>query len=453
MRDKPGQALRLSALKGTVVTVRWLNMTVLYAFLLALATAPPYERGKGAMLMGCWLTVIGIGEDGLAGLGETARNAIANADIFFGGKRHLAFLDDEVKAERVSWPVPFDNAFPMIEAQRGRQVVVLASGDPMFFGMGASLSRHFSSQEMHVISFPSSLSLAANRMVWALQEARTVSVHGRPFELLVPHILPGEKILVLSNDGSTPAKAAVLLKNKGFGQSRLTVLEHLGGPKEKFISGRAEGWSHENCADLNVLAIECIAASDSVVFSPVSGLPDAAFENDGQLTKRDIRAVTLSRLQPFPGQLLWDVGAGCGSIGIEWMRVHPSCRAIAIEAVDNRHGMIERNARALGVPGLKIVKGEAPGTLKGLEAPDAIFIGGGVTDAGVIEACWNALKPGGRLVANAVTLQSEMQLFCWHQQHGGELTRLQVAQAGALGSFDVWRQALPVTIYCGIKLK
>lgn len=401
--------------------------------------------------MGCWLTVIGIGEDGLAGLGETARNVIANADIIFGGKRHLAFLDDEVKAERVSWPVPFDNAFPMIEAQRGRQVVVLASGDPMFFGMGASLSRHFSSQEMHVISFPSSLSLAANRMVWALQEARTVSVHGRPFELLVPYILPGEKILVLSNDGTTPAKAAALLKNKGFGQSRLTVLEHLGGPNEKCISGWAEDWSHVNCADLNVLAIECIAASNAVVFSPVSGLPDAAFENDGQLTKRDIRAVTLSRLQPLPGQLLWDVGAGCGSIGIEWMRVHSSCRAISVEADENRQGMIERNARALGVPGLQLIKGEAPGVLNGLEAPDAIFIGGGVTDEGVIEACWAALKPGGRLIASAVTLQSEMQLFNWRQQHEGELTRLQVAQAGALGSFDAWRQALPVTIYCGIK--
>lgn len=401
--------------------------------------------------MGCWLTVIGIGEDGLAGLGKNSRDALVNADVIFGGKRHLAFLDDEAKAERVSWPSPFDNAFPMIEAQRGRQVVVLASGDPMFFGMGASLSRHFSPQDMQIIPFPSSLSLAASRMAWALQEVRTVSVHGRPLELLAPHALPGEKILVLSNDGTTPAKAAELLNGKGFGQSRLTVLEHLGGPKEKCISGRAEDWSQENCADLNVLAIECIAASGSVVFSPVSGLPDAAFENDGQLTKRDIRAVTLSRLQPLPGQLLWDVGAGCGSIGIEWMRVHSSCRAISVEADENRQGMIERNARALGVPGLQLIKGEAPGVLNGLEAPDAIFIGGGVTDEGVIEACWAALKPGGRLIASAVTLQSEMQLFNWRQQHEGELTRLQVAQAGALGSFDAWRQALPVTIYCGIK--
>lgn len=403
--------------------------------------------------MSCWLTVIGIGEDGLGGLGKNARDALDSADVIFGGTRHLAFLDLGIKAEQISWPSPFDNAFSLIEAHRGKRVVVLATGDPMFFGMGASLSRHFSSQDMQIIPFPSSLSLAASRMVWPLQEVRTVSVHGRPFELLALHILPGEKIFVLSNDGTTPAQAAALLRAKGFGESRLTVLEHLGGPKEKSITGSADSWSHENCADLNVLAIECIAAPDAVVFSPVSGLPDHAFENDGQLTKRDVRAVTLSRLQPLPNELLWDVGAGCGSIGIEWMRVHPSCRTIAIEADETRQAIIERNARALGVPGLQLVKGEAPDALDGLEAPDAIFIGGGVTDAGVIEVCWKALKPGGRLVANAVTLQSEMQLFNWQQQYGGELTRLQVAQAGPLGSFDAWRQALPVTIYCGVKTK
>ncbi|MFD1198513.1 precorrin-6y C5,15-methyltransferase (decarboxylating) subunit CbiE [Brucella gallinifaecis] len=403
--------------------------------------------------MSCWLTIIGIGEDGLAGLGKNARDALFNADVIFGGKRHLKFLNTDFKAEQISWPTPFDNAFPRIEAQRGRQVVVLASGDPMFFGVGASLSRHFSSKDMHIIPSPSSLSLAASRMAWPLQEVRMVSLHGRPFELLAPHILPGEKILVLSNDGTTPAKVAAFLKAMNFGQSRLTVLEHLGGPQEKSISGSAEGWAHEKCADLNVLAVESIAASDAVVFSPVSGLPDQAFENDGQLTKRDIRAVTMSRLQPLPHELLWDVGAGCGSIGIEWMRIHPSCRTIAIEAHQTRQDIIERNAHALGVPGLQLVKGYAPEAIKGLEAPDAIFIGGGVSDEGVIEACWAALKPGGRLVANAVTLQSEMQLFNWRQNNGGDLTRLQVAQAGALGSFDAWRQALPVTIYCGIKEK
>ena len=403
--------------------------------------------------MARWLTVIGIGEDGFDGLGKTALAALNSAAVIFGGKRHLDFLSGDIKAERVAWPSPFDEAFVMIEAYRGQPVVVLASGDPMFFGVGATLSRHFSPEEMLVLAYPSSLSLAAARMGWPLQDVRSVSVHGRPFELLLPHILPGEKLLVLSNDGSTPAKAAAMLKDKGFGQSLMTVLEHIGGPKEGRVQGSAENWSHERCADLNVLAIECVAAPDARVFSPVAGLPDEAFENDGQLTKRDVRAVTLSRLQPLPRQLLWDVGAGCGSIGIEWMRVHPSCRTIAIEASEQRQTMIERNCAALGVPGLQLVKGGAPCALEGLETPDAIFIGGGVTDDGVLEACWNALKPGGRLVANAVTLQSEMLLFNWREKFGGELTRLGVAQAGALGSFDVWRQALPVTIYCGFKSK
>ncbi len=400
-----------------------------------------------------WLTVIGIGEDGLDGLGKTALAALESAAVIFGGKRHLDFLSDGIKAELLAWPSPFDEAFAMIEAYRGQPTVVLASGDPMFFGVGATLSRHFSSDEMLVLSYSSSLSLAAARMGWSLQDVRTVSVHGRPFELLLPYILPGEKLLVLSNDGSTPAKAAAMLKDRGFGQSLITVLEHIGGPKERRVQARAENWPHERCADLNVLAIECNASQHANVFSPVSGLPDEAFENDGQLTKRDVRAVTLLRLQPLPRQLLWDVGAGCGSIGIEWMRVHPSCRAIAIEANEQRQAMIERNRAALGVPGLQLVRGEAPFALEGLEAPDAIFIGGGVTDDGVLEACWSALKPGGRLVANAVTLQSEMLLFNWRETFGGELTRLGVAQAGALGSFDVWRQALPVTIYCGFKAK
>ncbi|KAB2676808.1 precorrin-6y C5,15-methyltransferase (decarboxylating) subunit CbiE [Brucella tritici] len=403
--------------------------------------------------MARWLTVIGIGEDGLDGLGKTALTALSSAAVIFGGKRHLDFLSGNIKAERVAWPSPFDEAFAMIEAYRGQPVVVLASGDPMFFGVGATLSRHFPPEEMHVLSYSSSLSLAAARMGWPLQDVRTVSVHGRPFEFLLPHVLPGERLLVLSNDGSTPAKTAAMLKKKGFGYSRMTVLEHIGGPKERRVQGIAENWSHERCADLNVLAIECVAAPEANLLSPVAGLPDEAFENDGQLTKRDVRAVTLSRLQPLPGQLLWDVGAGCGSIGIEWMRVHPSCRAIAIEADEQRQGMIERNRAALGAPGLQLVRGEAPFALEGLDEPDAIFIGGGVTDEGVLQACWNALKPGGRLVANAVTLQSEMLLFNWREKFGGELTRLGVAQAGALGSFDVWRQALPVTIYCGSKAK
>ncbi|WP_343314610.1 precorrin-6y C5,15-methyltransferase (decarboxylating) subunit CbiE [Brucella sp. BE17] len=403
--------------------------------------------------MTCWLKVIGIGEDGLDGLGVMARDAINAADVVFGGARHLALVGATPNARRISWPSPFDKAFAMISAERGKRVVVLASGDPMFYGMGASLSRHFSSKEMQIIPHPSSFSLAAARMGWSLQNVRSLSVHGRPFELLVPHILPGERMLVLSHDGTTPRTIADTLKARGFEHSRIDVLEHLGGPQERHLHAIACDWTENCCAALNIVAVECIAGPDAMVLSPVVGLPDEAFENDGQLTKRDIRAVTLSRLAPLPGELLWDVGAGCGSIGIEWMRMHPSCRAIAIEAHEGRQGLIANNRAALGVPGLELVMGQAPDAFEGLHQPDAIFIGGGVTDSGVLEACWDALKPGGRLVANAVTLQSEMRLFDWKQRFGGELLRLSLAQAGPLGSFDAWRQALPVTLYCGRKLK
>ncbi|MBN9044673.1 MAG: precorrin-6y C5,15-methyltransferase (decarboxylating) subunit CbiE [Rhizobiales bacterium] len=398
-----------------------------------------------------WLTVIGIGEDGVEGLGPEARAALAKAEAVFGGSRHLALAGETPGAERIAWPSPFDAAFPLIAARRGRPVVVLASGDPMFYGVGAALMRQFSRAEMRILPHPSSFSLAAARMGWPLQAVRWISVHGRPLELVIPHLLPGERLLVLSNDGETPQKLARLLTERGFGASRIDVLEHLGGPKERHIGGTAGEWAEGLCADLNVVAIECVADADAKILSPVAGLPDEAFTNDGQLTKRDIRAVTLSRLSPLPRQLLWDVGAGCGSISVEWMRVHPSCRAIAIEAHAGRRQMIESNRAALGVPGLRIVAGEAPAALDGLEPPDAVFIGGGVCDAGVLEACWTALKPGGRLVANVVTLQGEMRLFEWRQHHGGDLVRLATAQAGPLGSFDVWRQALPVTLYSGIK--
>ncbi|KXF77457.1 precorrin-6Y C5,15-methyltransferase [Paramesorhizobium deserti] len=402
--------------------------------------------------MAPWLTIIGIGEDGVEGLGRAAREALTSAEIVFGGKRHLDFLDNDIRGERITWPTPFSAATDMILSHWGKAVVVLASGDPMFYGMGATLSRHIPPEEMHILPFPSSFSLAAARMAWPLQDATLLSVHGRPLEIIHAHLQPGNRLLILSNDGQTPDAVAKLLEARDFGESRLTVLEHLGGPKERRIDGSASGWAHGRAADLNVLAVECRGGAEAMAYSPVAGLPDAAFENDGQLTKRDVRAVTLAHLAPMPGELLWDVGAGCGSIGIEWMRAHPTCRAIAIEAHEGRQGMIERNRLALGVPGLELVKGEAPAALAGLEAPDAIFIGGGFTDDGVAEACWQSLKPGGRLVANAVTIQSEMMLVQWQKRVGGELTRLAVAHAAPLGGFDVWRQALPVTILSAVKL-
>lgn len=394
--------------------------------------------------MAPWLTVVGIGEDGFKGLGKNARHALLRASRIFGGQRHLDLLPPCIAGERRSWPSPF-SLEPLL-ALRGEPVCVLASGDPMFFGVGASLTRHLSGDEMLTLPAPSSCSLAAARLGWPLQDVVTLSVVARPVAALSAQLFSGVRLLVLSNDRHSPAAIASLLRDRGFGPSRLTVLEHLGGAAERRIEGLASDWADPDVADLNLIAIDCIAEPGTPRLSRLAGLPDSTFKHDGQLTKRDVRAITLARLAPVPGELLWDVGAGSGSIGIEWMRAHPACRALAIEADAGRQQLIEHNRDALGVPGLQLIRGSAPQALAGLERPDAIFIGGGVTREGVLDSCWNALKPGGRLIANAVTLQSEMTLMAWREQHGGELTRIHIAQAQPLGDFDTWRQALPITL-------
>ncbi|MDF0733776.1 precorrin-6y C5,15-methyltransferase (decarboxylating) subunit CbiE [Pseudomonas entomophila] len=399
--------------------------------------------------MAPWLTVIGIGEDGFSGLGKQARRALLSATRIFGSPRQLALLPRCVVGQHHAWPSPFSLA-PLL-ALRGEPVCVLASGDPMFYGVGASLARQLPAEELQVLPMPSSCALAAARLGWPLQEVQVLSVVARPLAALNAQLYSGIRLLVLSNDGDSPAAIAALLRERGFGPSRLWVFEHLGGPEERQLSGTANDWPHPQAAALNLVAIECLAAADAPRRSPVAGLPDSAFRHDGQLTKRDVRAITLARLAPTPGELLWDVGAGCGSIGIEWMRAHPSCRALAIEADEGRQGFIEHNREQLGVPGLQLVRGKAPQALHDLERPDAIFIGGGVTREGVLDLCWERLRPGGRLVANAVTLQSELALAHFRERHGGELTRIHIAQAQPLGTFDTWRQALPITLLDVVK--
>ncbi|CAM2146520.1 bifunctional cobalt-precorrin-7 (C(5))-methyltransferase/cobalt-precorrin-6B (C(15))-methyltransferase [Paraburkholderia tropica] len=399
-----------------------------------------------------WLTVIGIGDDGYAGLGRAARRALFEADVVTGGERHLAMLPARVGARREAWPQPFSVA-PLLALRESSQsqsrVCVLASGDPMCFGVGATLARHVPIGEMAVLPAPSSLSLAAARLGWALQDVAAVSLVGRPLDALRRHLFARSRVLALSADGRTPAALAALLAAQGFGATRLSVFEHLGGALERRIEGRADAWQVDECAALNLVAFECEAddARRAEAWTLTPGLPDDAFRHDGQLTKRDVRALTLARLAPTPGTLLWDVGAGSGSIGIEWMRAHPACRAIAIEANAQRQRFIEHNRNALGVPALQLVAGRAPDALAGLAAPDAVFIGGGVTVPGVLDACWERLAPGGRLVANAVTVQSEAALVAWRAQHGGTLTRIGIGEAEPLGRFDTWRQALPVTLY------
>ncbi|HDS1735361.1 precorrin-6y C5,15-methyltransferase (decarboxylating) subunit CbiE [Pseudomonas sp. BP8] len=399
--------------------------------------------------MAPWLTVVGIGEDGFSGLGKPARRALLGAARIFGSPRQLALLPRCIVGERLQWPSPFSLA-PVL-ALRGEPVCVLASGDPMFYGVGASLARQVPAEQMHVLSSPSSCALAAARLGWPLQDVQVLSLVARPLAALTAQLYTGVRLLLLSNDGDSPAQIAALLRERGFAPSRMHLLEHLGGSDERHLSGTAEDWPHAQAAALNVVAIECLASPTAVRLSPTAGLPDNAFRHDGQLTKRDVRAITLARLAPQPGELLWDVGAGCGSIGIEWMRSHPSCRTLAIEADAGRQAFIEHNRDALGVPGLQLVRGKAPQALSALERPDAIFIGGGVTREGVLSRCWQQLRPGGRLVANAVTLQSELALAHFREQHGGELTRIHLAQTQPLGAFDTWRQALPITLLDVVK--
>ncbi|MBK5412691.1 precorrin-6y C5,15-methyltransferase (decarboxylating) subunit CbiE [Pseudomonas sp. TH34] len=399
--------------------------------------------------MSPWLTIVGIGEDGFKGLGRNARHALLRASRIVGGQRQLDLLPVCIRGERQLWPSPF--SLEPVLARRGEAMCVLASGDPMFYGVGASLARQVPADELLILPAPSSVSLAAARLGWPLQDVVTLSVVARPLAALNAHLASGVRLLVLSNDGQSPAAMAAQLAERGFGASRLRVFEHLGGPDERRIDGIARDWPGEPIAALNLMAIDCVADANTARLSRLAGLPDSAFKHDGQLTKRDVRAMTLARLAPMPGELLWDVGAGSGSIGIEWMRAHSSCRALAIEADEGRQLLIEHNRDALGVPGLQLIRGTAPHALAGLEAPDAIFIGGGVTRDGVLDTCWQHLRPGGRLVANAVTLQSEMTLMAWREQYGGELTRIHVAQAQPLGDFDTWRQALPITLLEVIK--
>jgi precorrin-6B C5,15-methyltransferase / cobalt-precorrin-6B C5,C15-methyltransferase len=392
-----------------------------------------------------WLSIIGIGESGLVELSSSAKGLFDRATIIVGGHRHLAMLDPNDRRERIVWTSPLEDSIDSILQHRDTPVCVLASGDPLCYGIGVTLLRYLSIDEINIIPAPSTFSLICARLGWSSTAIATLSLCGRSPDLLAAILAPNAKLILLSAGADTPQIVADLLTQRGYGDSRMTVLEHIGGEREKSISGIARSWSKPDLAALNAIAIECVISANTTPLNCLPGLPDSAYQHDGQLTKREVRAITLAALAPMPGELLWDVGAGCGSIGIEWLRSHPSCQAIAIEQHSHRLAFIADNMAALGTPQLQLIQGKAPAALADLPTPDAIFIGGGTTSDGLLDTCWGALRSGGRLVANAVTVESELQLLQWHRQVGGELSRIAIQRTQSIGTFLGWKPLIPVT--------
>ncbi|MEU1211174.1 precorrin-6y C5,15-methyltransferase (decarboxylating) subunit CbiE [Streptomyces sp. NPDC005790] len=392
------------------------------------------------------MSVVGIGADGWAGLPETARAVLLDAEVVIGGERQLGLLPPECAGRRVPWPSPLRPAVRgLLAAHAGSRTAVLASGDPMFYGIGRALTEELGAGALRVLPHPSSVAYACARLGWPVEDTETVTLVGRPTARLAGALHDGRRLLVLSADATTPAAVAGLLRSHGYGPSRMRVLEQLGGTAEDCLDGIADTWEHPPGDPLNVIAVDCRSTPETLRLGAVPGLPDEAYEHDGQLTKRHVRAATLGVLAPAPGELLWDIGGGSGSIAAEWMRTHRSCHAVTVERDPVRALRIARNADRLGVPGLRVVTGRAPDALSGLPVPDAVFIGGGLTAPGLLDVCWDALPPGGRLVANTVTLESEALLAQWYRRLGGDLVRLAVAHAVPVGGFTGWRQAMPVT--------
>ncbi|MBN3508880.1 precorrin-6y C5,15-methyltransferase (decarboxylating) subunit CbiE [Mycolicibacterium nivoides] len=387
------------------------------------------------------ITVVGIGADGMAGLSRTSREELARATVVYGSPRQLDLLDDSVTSDRREWPSPMLPALPTLFGDA--DVHVVASGDPLLHGIGATLIRVFGAQRVRVLPHVSSVTLACSRMGWTVPDTEVISL-----VTAAPHtaVRRGGRAIVLSRDAQTPATLARLLNESGRGDSELTVLEQLGGPGERRHDGTARDWatSPVDVDDLNVVAVAYLPDERRA-----QALPDEAFAHDGQLTKQSIRAVTLAALGPRPGELLWDVGSGSGSIAIEWSRSAPGCSAVAFERDEQRRDRILGNVKAFGVR--VEVRGGAPESLDGAPEPAVIFVGGGVTQPGLLQACFDRLPSGGRLVVNAVTLESESVVAQWYSKEGGEVRRYQHYRGGAVGGFTGWRPALPVTQWAVVK--
>ncbi|PZX39562.1 precorrin-6Y C5,15-methyltransferase (decarboxylating) [Roseinatronobacter thiooxidans] len=387
-----------------------------------------------------WLTIIGLGEDGLNGLSDASREALAQAALVMGAARHLALLPD-LPCEVVEWPVPFADGIALLLAQRGRRVVMLASGDPFWFGAGSSVARHLARQEWRALPAPSSFSQVAAALGWPLEQVTCLGLHAAPLSRLRPHLAQGARVLVLVRDGAAVGEVAGYLTGLGFGTSTLHVMEALGGPRERLRSMQAGDYSFSDVCHPVAVALEVAGAGRALPV--VAGRADGFFDHDGQITKQAVRALSLAALAPVPGELLWDIGLGSGSVSIEWLLAHPRLEAIGFEADPVRAARALRNAASLGVDRLRVVEARAPAGLEGQPLPDAVFIGGGLSD-GLLRDLWRILPQGVRVVANAVTLDSEALLAQWHAQAGGTLTRLELSEATPLGRKRGWRAAYPI---------
>lgn len=405
--------------------------------------------------MNGWLNVVGIDAGGLDGLSAPARNLVERAELLVGGKRHLAMVAND-NARKLAWEFPLDNIVAEITSAKDQRVVVLATGDPMSFGIGSTLARHFAPDDMTIHPAPGAFSLAAARLAWPLHACTCLTLHGRPLDLLHHHLLPNRKLLILSHDGGTPAQVADLLREAGFGPSQITVFENMGAANEATRTGTAENWDAGDTANLNTIAVDCQAGPGARVHPQVAGLPDDTFVHDGQLTKRIVRAATISALAPLPGQYLWDLGAGCGSVAIEWLRAAQDvqgqgARATAVERDPDRAAMIAQNAARLGTPFLDMVTATNEDTIAELDDPDAVFIGGGLSHPDLIETVWKRLRDNGRLVANVVTLEGERALLDAHSRYGGDMSRIAISHADPVGGLTGWRPAMAVTQWSIVK--
>ncbi|NKB51450.1 MAG: precorrin-6y C5,15-methyltransferase (decarboxylating) subunit CbiE [Rhizobiaceae bacterium] len=396
-----------------------------------------------------WLTIIGIGEDGVDGLSANALEVLERAEVIIGGQRHHG-LSPNITAQRINWPSPFDALIDEIKSYQGRRIVILVTGDPLWYSVGARILRAIPADEVTFFPQLSAFQWASARMGWSLADCETVTVHGRADSQILPHMAPGVRMLVLTQNADTPAALAKMLCDRGFGGSRMVVLAALGGDREERFEATAENWNHV-VPDFHTMAIECIAGENAQWYPRTGGLPDQAFVSDGQITKQDIRAATLAKLAPYPDAILWDIGAGCGSASVEWMRAARGAIAVAVEEKPERVKMIRENTVQLGAEKMRVIEGNAPADLQGLPQPDAVFIGGGLSGDGVFEAAWSALRPGGRLVANVVTLEGESRLIDLHGEYGGEIVRLSVQKAESIGPYRGWRAAMPVTQWSIIK--